>query len=306
MRRLPALLAVVAGCIARPTIPTAQKTVGIADQTGDTFTDQLFTDLGIKHARLNLAWDAFQYPWQVDELDHWMTKAKAAGVRPLVIFSQSRVPKRTRLLPTLAQYRRMVQAMRRRYPWVREYAGWNEMNFPGQPTFKKPQAVAQFYKVLRQSCPGCTVLPGSLLDNPNIVRWTKSLQLAIRKARQPEPKVWGLHNYNDVNQLRDRTTAQLLKAVKGRLWLTETGGIVSATSPTASGYPQGEAWAGRVTSYVLDTLVKRHPRIERAYIYEWKAPKGDVSWDSGLVTPTDKPRPAYKVIQKFLQKPPGR
>lgn len=300
---LVALAVALAALAFLPAAPAeARATVGIADQTGETFADPLFNGLGIKHARLNLAWDVFQHDWQVAQLDAWMRAANAAGVQPLVIFSQSRIEGRTRILPTPAEYRNVVQALRGRYPFVNEFAAWNEMNYPGQPTFRKPRMVAQYYKVLRTTCPTCRVLPGSLLDNPNLVPWTQALRAEIRKTGQPDPRVWGLHNYSDVNRLRDSSTRKLLAAVKGRVWLTETGGVVHATSPTASKYRQGPAFAGRVTDYVLGNLVKRNPRVERVYLYEWKAPAGDVSWDSGLVSPDDKPRPAYGIVKKYLRR----
>ncbi len=248
--------------------------VGIADQTADTFSDPLFAGLGVRHARLNLAWDALQYDWQLAELDAWMARANAAGVQPLVIFSQSRVKGRTRILPTPAEYGAVVDQLRARYPFLKEFAAWNEMNYPGQPTFKKPKRVAQYYKVLRAKCPGCTILPGSLLDNPNLVPWTLQLRKEIRKLRQPDPKIWGLHNYSDVNRLRDTSTKKLLKAVKGQVWLTETGGVVAATSPTASRYPQGAAYAGRVTAYILGTLVKKNPRIDARLPLRVEGPAG--------------------------------
>ena len=54
--------------------PRAPVTIGLADQHGESFADPLFAALGLKHVRLNLAWDALQYDWQVAELDTWMTR----------------------------------------------------------------------------------------------------------------------------------------------------------------------------------------------------------------------------------------
>ena len=299
MRRPALILALVSLAVVLGAPASAGAvTVGIADQSSGTFSDPLFQRLAIKHARLNLAWDALDYDWQVAELDDWMAKANAAGVTPLVIFSQSRVQGRTRILPKPAQLGAVVTKLRARYPFVKEFAAWNEMNYPGQPTFRKPQVVAKYYKAIRANCPGCTVLPGSLLDNPNVIPWAKRLLKQIKRLGQPAPTVWGLHNYSDVNRLRDTSTRKLLKAVKGKFWLTETGGVVRATSPTASKFPQGADYAGKVTNYIFGTMVKRNPRIERVYVYEWKAPTGPVSWDSGLVSPDDKPRPAYDVIKQ--------
>jgi hypothetical protein len=295
------VLAAISLAALSPAGAGAQPAVGIADQSADTFADPLFTGLGVKHARLNLAWDVFEHPWQVEQLDAWMAAASAAGVQPLVIFSQSRVEGRTRVLPSVEEYRQAVLKLRARHPFVNELAAWNEMNYPGQPTFARPGMVARYYGVLRATCPSCRVLPGSLLDNPNLVPWTRRLRAEIRRLGQPDPRLWGLHNYSDVNRLRDAATRRLLATVRGKVWLTETGGVVRATSPTASKYRQGPDFAGRVTGYLLGNLVRRNPRVARVYLYEWKAPTGSVSWDSGLVAPDGSPRPAYRVVEKYLR-----
>ena len=276
-------------------------TVGVADQSGATFGDPLFTALGIHNARLNLAWDAMDYDWQLAELDTWMNAAHAAGVQPLVIFSQSRVPGKTRLLPTSAQFSQVVDKLRERYPYVTDFAAWNEANHAGQPSYKKPAAVAAFYKILKTKCPTCNVLPASLLDNPNLVPWTLQLRKAILKLRMPEPTIWGLHNYSDVNRLKDTSTRALLAAVKGKIWITETGGVVYATSPTASKFPQGAAYAGKVAKFILGPLVRNNPRIEREYFYNWKPGGTSQSWDSGLVSEIGQPRPAYVAIKNAVR-----
>jgi len=295
-----------------PSVPTAPTpapgapglvttTVGVADQSGATFGDPLFAALGIHNARLNLAWDAMDYDWQLAELDDWMTAAHAAGIQPLVIFSQSRVPGKTRLLPTSAQFSQVVDKLRARYPFVTDFAAWNEANHAGQPSYKKPAAVAAFYKILKTKCPTCNVLPASLLDNPNLVPWTLQLRKAILKLRMPEPTIWGLHNYSDVNRLKDTSTRALLAAVKGKVWITESGGVVYATSPTASKFPQGAAYAGKVARFILGPLIRANPRIERVYFYNWKPGGTSLSWDSGLVSAQGQPRPAYQVIKNALR-----
>jgi hypothetical protein len=286
---------------APPTAGLVTTTVGVADQSGATFGDPLFAALGVKNARLNLAWDAMDYDWQAAELDDWMAAAHAAGVKPLVIFSQSRVPGKTRLLPTSAQFSQVVDKLRTRYPFVTDFAAWNEANHAGQPSYKKPAAVAAFYKILKTKCPTCNVLPASLLDNPNLVPWTLTLRKAILKLRMPEPAIWGLHNYSDVNRLKDTSTRALLAAVKGKVWITETGGVVYATSPTASKFPQGASYAGKVARFVLGPLIKANPRIDHVFFYNWKPGGTSQSWDSGLVSEVGQPRPAYQVIKAAVR-----
>lgn len=284
--------------------PRTTATIGIADQHGETFADPLFTALGVKYARLNLAWDALQYDWQVAELDSWMAQAHAAGVEPLVIFSQSRVQGRTRLLPSTAEFQQAVDAILARYPFVREFAAWNEANHTGQPTYRRPDAVAAYYKVLVSRCAGCRVMPASLLDNRNIVPWTRKLRRSIRLLGLPDARLWGLHNYSDVNYLRDRATRRVLKAIKGRIWITESGGVVHATSPTASRFPLGAPHAARVARFILGPMLRRSPSIERVYFYNWRASSNAVSWDSGLVAADGTPRPAYRVLADYLSAGP--
>ncbi len=48
------------------------------------------------------------------------------------------------------------------------------------------------------------------------------------------PKIWGLHNYSDINRLESWRTRELIRAFGGQVWLTETGGIVQF----GSGFPE--------------------------------------------------------------------
>jgi len=47
------------------------------------------------------------------------------------------------------------------------------------------------------------------------------------------------------------------------------------------------------------TLIPQNPRIARTFLYEFKAPTGLVSWDSGLVSPLDTTRPAYDLVKSY-------
>src|SRR5688500_7937556 len=113
--------------------------VGIADQKFDMFSDERFAELGIRHARLAIAWDAMRYDWQVEQLDAWLAGAKALGVQPLISFGHSRTNRRS--LPTQMRMRLEFRKLRKRYPWVKTYATWNEANHCGEPLcHKAPRA----------------------------------------------------------------------------------------------------------------------------------------------------------------------
>jgi hypothetical protein len=296
---LPALLALACLLLALPAAAQAARVppvVGIADQKAATFDDPRFRALGIRHVRRAVAWDALRSPWQVRELDAWLASARAAGAEPLITFGRSRVVGRSRALPTTAQYAAAVRAFRARYPWVRTFSTWNEANFCGELTCRKPQLVASFYRALKASCRGCTVLAADLLDTPNAVAWTK----AFTRAARVRPRHWGLHNYISANRFDVERTRQILKATRGQLWLTETGGLVARRNGSGIRLRQGAQHAARVTRFIFGRLTGLSPRVSRVYVYHWGSTSRRDTWDSALIGPDGAPRPAYGVLKGLL------
>ena len=114
--------------------------------------------------------------------------------------------------------------------------------------------------------------------------------------------IWGLHNYIDANRFRTRGTRALLKAVKGDVWFTETGGLVMRRNGSTVTFPGSTRHAARATSYVF-RLAALSSRVKRVYFYHWSpAPTPRPTWDSALVDSHDRPRPAYEVLRKWLDK----
>jgi hypothetical protein len=292
---LAAALAVV---VLVPAASAGAVVVGIADQKADMFTDERFTDLRIRHARINVPWDALVHEWQRDELDRWMRLARMRRVEPLVGFGHSRVDRR--LLPGPTRFKYEFQRFRKRYPWVRTFATWNEANHCGQPTCNRPKLVAAYWRKLRQACPRCTILPAELLDMPNMLRWTR----AFRRHAKVEPKVWGLHNYVEANRFKSTRLRSLLRVVKGKVWLTEVGGIVKRRTKkryTVKAIPESVEHAKRVTDFIFDELLPVNKRITRVYLYHWNALSDRDTWDSALIGPDGDRRPAYWVLLRKVR-----
>ena len=116
---------------------------------------------------------------------------------------------------------------------------------------------------------------------PNMTSWVK----AFRRAAKVEPRYWGLHNYIDANRLRTTGTRRLLKAVKGQIWFTETGGIVSRTNRRKVTFPESAEHAAKATRFLFDDLVPLSRRITRVYLYHWNSDPGPKTWDSGAHRP---------------------
>ena len=274
-----------------PPTPPEGLVIGIGEQQTAMFDDPRFRALGIKHARLVISYDAIKVPFERALADSWIAGARRAGAEPFITFGHSRVkPKK---LPSVAEFRAAFRAFRARYPDVKAYAPWNEINHVSQPTHDQPRRAAEYYNVLREECDGCTVLEGDALDQGGMGRYVERYRRGLRGT----PRIWGLHNYADANRMRDRGLRELLAAVPGDVWLTETGGIVQF----GRSFPRDEERAARATRFALD-LARRHERVKRIYLYNWTGSKPTDRFDAGLIGPDGKPRPAYAVLKAALRR----
>jgi hypothetical protein len=294
---LGAVLAAAASAPARAAVPTPHL-IGIGEQNQEIFSDPSFTRLGLRDVRYVASWDALHSDWQTADLDAYMRAARAAGARVLLGFGHSRDPDQWHKLPSVRAFRHEFLAFRARYPWVKDYLTWNEANHCSQPTCNRPERAAQFYLVIRQHCQGCRIVAADVLDGSKLVPWVKRFQAAIGNRRV----IWGLHNYIDANRFRMTGTKALLKAVKGDVWFTETGGLVVRRNGSTIAFPGSTRHAADATRWVFK-LSELSPRVKRVYFYHWSpATMANATWDSALVDKHDRPRPAYEVLYSWLRR----
>ena len=279
-----------------PASPPASKpgardnlVVGIGEQQAIMFGDRNFRALDIDHARLVVAYDATRVRFEREIVDNWLKEAKRAGVEPFITFGHSRV--HPRRLPSVAEFRKDFNAFRKRYPHVRVYAPWNEINHASQPTSRSPRRAAEYFNVVRNACDGCTVLAGDVLDQRGMTRYLAE----YRRHLDGTPRVWGLHNYADANRFRRSGLRALLRSVRGDVWLTETGGLVEF----GRSFPRNERRAARAVDFALD-LAAKTPRVKRVYLYNWTGSKAGSRFDAGLVGPDGEPRRGYSALRAAL------
>jgi polysaccharide biosynthesis protein PslG len=288
-RRLILLALTVAACLALPAGAHA-FTIGMSDQKTGMWQDPRFAQLGITQVRLLMAYDSV-LRGDFSRYDRWMKTAQARGADVLLTINQStRHPDR---LPTLARYRRVVRIVRKRYPWVTTMAAWNEANHKLQPTYRHPRRAAQFYNVMREECRGCRIVAADVLDASNMLPW-----LATFKRYAKSPRIWGLHSYGDTNHFKPLSltaTRQLLRTVRGEVWLTETGGIVRFSTRYRGGR-RGEEHAARAVKRTF-AVARSSSRIKRVYLYHWDADKRFYTWDSAFVAANGRARPALDVLR---------
>ena len=269
--------------------------VGIGDQKPDMFTDPRFADLGVRHARLAIGWDALTSGWQIEQLDAWLHGARALGVEPLISFGHSRTARR--VVPTPERMRYEFRRFRERYPWVTTFATWNEANHCGEPLCHRAKLAAAFYRVLRSECPSCTILAPEILDMPNAVAWVKD----FRRHLGYNPKRWGMHNYLEANRFKTTRLRALIRAMpRSNVWLTETGGLVRRNNGSTTDIPEGARHAGEVTRFLFDRVLPSHPQVKAVYLYHWNAGPATTTWDSALITPGGRERVALFVLRRVL------
>jgi hypothetical protein len=292
--RLIFLLLALAACLSVPASAHA-FTIGMSDQKVGMWQDPRFQQLGITQVRLLMAYDSV-LRGDFSRYDHWMSTAHARGADVLLTINQSsRHPKR---LPTVSQYRRVVRILRKRYPWVTTMAAWNEANHKKQPTYRHPRRAARFYNVMRAECRGCRVVAADVLDSSNMLPWVKKFKRHAKK-----PRIWGLHSYGDTNHFKPLSltaTRQLLRKVRGEVWLTETGGIVRFSARFRGGR-RAEARAARAVRRTF-AVARSSPRIQRVYLYHWDADRRFKTWDSAFVAANGRARPALDVLRREVNR----
>jgi hypothetical protein len=308
MSRLLACLvaaAVLTGCsfAAAPQKSEAAVLVGIGDQDASMFNDPLFSQAGFKRARYFPSWNVALKSKEAGWLDAWLAGAQAHHVEPLISFFASlgsACPKKPCKLPTVRQYTKAFKAFHKRWPQVKVVSPWNEANHRSQPTFKHPKRAAQYYNVVRKYCRHCKIIAADVIDERNMESWLRSFKRYAKK-----PKIWGLHNYRDTNKRKGQVlggTKRLLKAVRGDVWLTETGGLVKFVLPNGHTlFPFSERRANTATKRMFALAKRYRKRIKRLYIYNWKQPAGKNRFDAGLIRANGTARPAYKTVRSALR-----
>ena len=289
--------------------------IGIGDDKVDMFSDPKFLALGIRDVRYDVSWDALTVPSQRQQATRWLDAAHAHGLSVLLTIDHSKrviwkwetvgkhrkhvAISQSRVLPTVSQYMAQFRAFRAHFPWVTEFVTWDETNYYGEATWNHESLVVEWWKAMQAACPKCTILAAELLDTDTheaipMTTWARS----FIKDAGTQPKYWGLNNYEDANHLQTVRTRGLLAAVKGNIWLAETGGIVGRPGTKDPGFPQNAAHAALADQFLIQRIGALSPRIQRIYFYEWDARTKSDNWDTAIISSTGAPRESYVIIAR--------
>jgi Glycosyl hydrolase catalytic core len=291
---------------------SAKYRVGLGEQDPAMFGNTAWQSLKLKRVRYLVPWDYTRHAGQRAEVDHFMNTARMYRQDVLVTFTARRGCYDGRRYsraaacraPSAGAYRRAVRAFDDAYPWVRTYSTWNEVNHVSQPTYRSPRRAAHYYGVLRRMSRRrhFRVMAADVLDTSNLRPYLRAF---LRRA-PGRPRLWGLHNYQDVNRRTYGDTRDMLRLVRGRVWLTETGGVVKFGESRQFGYSESRAanrtrWMFRLAGRYDERRRGLRSRITRLYVYRWFGEPPGAHFDAGLVDPDGTPRQAYSVFAEHAR-----
>jgi len=277
---------------------------GIGNENPKMFRNPLYQQLRTKIVRYVVPYDAIAHPYSLDQAINFIDAAEAAHEQVLVAFYHSEyTPTR---LPSIASYQRDVQRFVQMFPHVRQYESWDESNRGNvAKAFSSPSAVtaAKYYQALLRVCKGCTVVGLDVLDAAVIsptLSYISEFKREISRLETVMPKIWGLHNYSDVNRLEGWRTRDIAKAFGGQVWLTETGGLVQFEPSFPNRHGAGLSRAAKVLKYMF-SLAGALPQVKRLYVYDWtRGTSGYTRFDAGLTNAREQPRAGYVVVCRQL------
>lgn len=281
----------------------ASYLTGVGDESDEMFGNQLWAQLHTKIVRYIAPYDAVKHSYSLDKAILFIREAEAHHQQVLVAFYHSEYTPLQ--LPSVASYQRDVQKFVKRFPHVRQYQAWDEANrgyIRGVLSSPSAGADARYYQALIRVCRGCTVIGLDVLDAQNIgstLEYISEFRQEIGRLRTVMPKIWGLHNYSDINRLESWRTRELVRALGGQVWLTETGGIVQFAGSFPNRHGSGLTRASHVLGYMFG-VAGSQSQIKRLYIYDWTGGYSSTRFDAGLMNAHDQPRPGYVVVCKQL------
>jgi hypothetical protein len=164
------------------------------------------------------------------------------------------------------------------------------LTVPWDAATTEPSAVQSWLDAVAAAgmTPQCTVVAGDVLDSGSYVRWLQR----FRAASALQPQLWGLHNYGDTTYGTTSGTDAVLAAVPGKLWIEETGGIVTLRNAAGRSTLASDETRAATAIDRAFAIARARPRVTRMYVYQWRASALD-RFDSGLVRPDGSPRPSY-------------
>ena len=276
MKRVLVLLLVAAAAataaLAIPASASAGVVVGIADQKPDMFLRQAVRGPEDPSRAPQRRLGRAAQPWQRQELDRWLflatlnARRAADQLRPLAHQPALAAHARAHAQGVPAVPQALPVGRRRSRPGTR----------PTTAASRSATSARLVAAVLARDAAGLPLVHGSSRPSCSTCRTWPTRSGASCTRAQCEPQVVGPAQLRRGQPLPDDAPAQLLRRVKGQVWLTEVGGIVKRRHEEAlhgQAHPRVQTRTrDRVTRFLFDEVVAAQPRASRrVYLYHWNS-----------------------------------
>jgi hypothetical protein len=307
-KRLLPMLALIL-CATFAAEAQANFKVGIADQHGSMFDNTNYQALNIKRVRYLIPYDWYKHEGQKAEVDYFLDRAEQDGADVLAHFTARRgcynngkySKRKVCKAPSVSKYKYAFKRLRRDHPFLKTIGVWNEGNHSSQPVSRNPKRAAQYFLAARKLCRSCKLVAADLLDTRNMVSWFNQ----FKRFAKGKARIWGLHNYGDVNRKRSTGTRALLRVASGEVWLTETGGILQMSG----NFRRSASRQARATKYMFKLAARYDSRkrgmkgrVTRLYNYQFTGAPRSARFDAGLVNEDGSQRKAYRQFKKSAKR----
>ena len=184
------------------------------------FDQANWSQLKLKRVRYIFPWDYAKHAGNHAEVTAFMNAARAKRQEVLATFSATRgcfvnnrySKKKACKAPSQKAYKAAVKGFRKEFPYAKTFTPWNEVNHVSQPTYKKPKLAAKYYKTMKSACKGCTVMAADVLDSSDVKTYLRK----FLRASKGKGRIWGLHNYKDVNRRQSKGVKNVLVRGQGQ------------------------------------------------------------------------------------------
>ena len=189
---------------------SAAYRVGLSEQSAGVFADGAWQPLKLKRVALHRAVGLVTAtPTSSPVADQYLHGRARRQQDILLTFTAARAAsstastrrRRRAARRASSAYKRQFRAFTAQYPFIKSYSVWNEINHVSQPTSSSPKLRRRLLQRRPQLLQGLQDRwPPTCSTQSNLVA-TCASSSALAKGN---PRLWGLHNYKDVN--RNRST----------------------------------------------------------------------------------------------------
>jgi hypothetical protein len=263
----------------------------VSDNGAWIFGDPKLQRLHVKTARDIVVWNVavMRDKTQLNAVRAWLAGAKADHISPMISFAGN-----GNYVPSVAVYTAAVKAFLHDFPWVKIFTPWNEPDWIYRSLANQPSLAAGYFNTLAYWCHHCTIVAGDVYRpaSDGLASWVASYSHYLH-AR---PVAWALHPYDDVRAHTVSQIQALESVTRGSIWLDEISGVERRGHWN---FPNQSPYGANRDERFLFALPKRYHRITRIYHYQWEAVAA-APWDSALLGPQGKPRPAYWTVANAI------